>query len=58
MPDNKNITHPLDARRIDINDPAEVRNWCTSFKCTEEQLKAAVMVVGTSVAAVREHLGR
>ena len=23
MPDNKNITHPLDAKRIDINDPAE-----------------------------------
>lgn len=58
MPDNKNITHPIDAKRIDINDPTEVRSWCKSFKCTEAQLKAAVIVVGTSGAAVRKHLGR
>jgi hypothetical protein len=58
MPDNKNITHPLDAKRIDIHDPAEVRNWCKSLNCTEAQLKAAVLVVGTSGAAVRKHLGK
>jgi|GEM_PF-1829432 len=57
MPDNKDITHPLDAKRIDINDPAEVRNWCKSFNnCTEEQLKKAVEAVGTSGAAVRKYL--
>lgn len=58
MPDNKNITHPLDAKRIDIHDPAEVRNWCKSFGCTEAQLKTAVNAVGTSGAAVRKHLGK
>lgn len=58
MPDNKNITYPLDAKHIDINDPAEVRNWCKSFNCTEAQLKAAVKAVGTSGAAVRKHLGK
>jgi len=58
MPDNKNITHPLDAKRIDISDPAEIRNWCKSFDCTEEQLKAAVNAVGTSSTAVRTHLGK
>lgn len=58
MPDNKKITHPLDAKRIDINDPAEVSNWCKSFDCTEQQLKAAVKAVGTSGKAVREYLGK
>lgn len=56
MPDNKNITHPLDAKRIDINDPAEVRNWCHSLGCTEAQLRVAVQIVGTSGAAVRKQL--
>lgn len=56
MPDNKRITHPLDAKRIDINDPAEVRNWCNSLNCTESQLKAAVGLVGTSAAAVKKQL--
>lgn len=58
MPDNKNITHPQDAKRIDVNDPAEVRNWCNSLSCTETQLKAAVRAVGDSAAAVRKHLGK
>lgn len=58
MPDNKKLTHPLDAKRIDINDPAEVRNWCKSLGCSEQQLKAAVKTVGTSGVAVRKHLGK
>lgn len=56
MPDNKSITHPLDAKRIDIHDPAEVRNWCRSLGCTEQELKDAVRAVGTSGAAVRRYL--
>jgi hypothetical protein len=58
MPDNKKITHPLDAKRIDINDPDEVRNWCKSLGCTAQQLKDAVKKVGTSGAAVRKYLGK
>lgn len=58
MPDNKDITHPLDAKRIDINDPAEIQNWCNSFNCTEEQLKIAVSAVGTSGKAVKKYLGK
>jgi len=58
MPDNKKITHPLDAKRIDINDPAEVRNWCKALSCSEKELKAAVKAVGTSGVAVRKHLGK
>ncbi len=58
MPDNKQITHPLDAKRIDINDPFEVRNWCKTLECTEQQLRSAVKAVGTSGAAVRKHIGK
>jgi len=58
MPDNKKITHPLDAKTIDIHDPSEVRNWCKSFGCTEQALKAAVLVVGKSGSAVRKFLGK
>ena len=57
MPDNKNIIAPDDKRRIDVNDPAEVRNWCKAFKCTEAELKAAVKAAGTTYAKdVQRHL--
>ena len=56
MPDDKRKTHPHDAKRIDINDPSEVRSWCKAFDCTEPQLKAAVKAVGTSAAAVKKYL--
>ncbi|MDP2789420.1 MAG: DUF3606 domain-containing protein [bacterium] len=56
MPDDKNIKRPLDNKRIDINDPQEVRNWCKSLGCTEAELKQAVNAVGTSAEKVREYL--
>jgi len=56
MPDNKKIRQPLDNKRIDINDPKEVRNWCNSIGCSEVELKRAVKAVGTSAEKVREYL--
>jgi len=56
MPDDKSIRSPLDNKRIDINDIAEITNWCKSFKCTEKELIAAVKVVGTSAQKVKEYL--
>jgi len=56
MPDNKNLRHPHDGKRIDINDPQEVRNWCNILSVTERQLKNAVQKVGTSSKKVREYL--
>ena len=52
MPDNKKLTRPHDAKRIDIHDPDEVRNWCKLLGCTAQELKAAVKAVGTSAATV------
>lgn len=56
MPDDKRKTHPHDAKRIDINDPSEVRSRCKTLGCTAQQLKDAVKAVGTSAAAVKKHL--
>ena len=58
MPDNKNIRHPHDGKRIDVNDPYEVRNWCKIFNISEQKLKDAVNKVGTSSTAVRKFLER
>lgn len=58
MPDDKNKRHPQDGKRIDVNDPQEVRTWCKIYTCTEAELKAAVKAVGTSSENVRAHLGR
>ena len=58
MPDNKKIRHPHDGKRIDINDPYEVRNWCKIFNCTVAKLRHAVATVGTSSTAVRKFLGK
>ena len=58
MPDNKTIRHPHDGKRIDVNDPQEVRNWCKIFNVSEKELIAAVNEVGTSSTAVREYLGK
>ena len=58
MPDDKSIRHPEDGKRIDINDPSEVDDWCESLKCTKSELKAAVRAVGTSASEVRKWLKR
>ena len=50
MADKKNIVAPGDKRRIDVNDPAEVRSWCKSFGCTETEMKAAVKAADSTYA--------
>ena len=58
MGDDKTIRHPHDGKRIDINDPYEVRNWCAIFGVSEDKLKQAVRAVGDSSKSVREYLGK
>jgi len=57
MPDDKTKRHPLDGKRIDINDPYEVENWCRILEVTETELKRAEKKVGTSAEKIREYLG-
>ena len=45
-----------DRKRISLKEPHEVRSWTESLGITEQQLKAAVAAVGSSVEKVREYL--
>ncbi|MGL6152569.1 MAG: DUF3606 domain-containing protein [Aeromonas sobria] len=50
------MAHPLDAKKLNINDPYEMKLWIKTFECTEVQLKRAVKAVGTTGKAIRKHL--
>ena len=56
MSDDKKSRGAPDNKRIDVNDPDEVRNWTKSLGVTAEQLKEAVAKAGTSAEAVRKQL--
>jgi DNA-binding protein H-NS len=56
MSDDKSQRNAPDNKRIDVNDPNEVRHWSKSLGVTPEQLKEAVARVGTSAEKVRESL--
>jgi len=49
-------TVPADRGLIDLNDPREVSWWRKQFDCSEEQLRKAVELVGTSAANVEQWL--
>lgn len=56
MADDKTKTRPQDAKRIDVNEDYELRDWAKKFGVSPEKLKAAVKEVGTSAEAVEKHL--
>ena len=56
MPDDKTKTRPQDASRVNVHEEYEVRYWTGKFGCTEAELRNAVKQVGTSAAAVEQHL--
>lgn len=53
MSDDKSARHSPDNKRIDINDPNELRHWSKSLGVTPEKLKELVARVGTSADKVR-----
>ncbi len=55
MPDDKTKRHPLDGKRIDVNDPKEVANWCNILGCTPAHLEQVVKIIGTSARDVRDY---
>ena len=55
MSDNTQKTGE-DRKMISLSQDYEARNWCTSLKCTEAELRAAVAAVGDSATKVREYL--
>jgi hypothetical protein len=58
MSDDLSKRGPQDRSRINVNEPHELRYWTQALGVTEAQLREAVMAVGPSATAVREHLGK
>jgi hypothetical protein len=58
MSDNLNNRGPQDRSRINLSEEWEVRYWTRELGLTKEELERAVKNAGSSVAAVRQHLGR
>ena len=56
MPDDLKKKHPLDRKRINVNQQYEEEHWCDVFGCDEEELRNAVLKVGTSAGAVEAYL--
>ena len=48
--------HAQDHWRVNLAEDWEITFWAREFGCSEEQLKAAVQVVGDCAGAVRAHL--
>ena len=57
MADDTSVRSGIDPSRINTGQPHEVDYWTTALGCTPEQLKTAVLEVGSSADAVRRHLG-
>jgi hypothetical protein len=56
MPDNLQDRGPADRARVNVNEDHEVIYWTHKFKCTPEQLHAAVAKVGVMVEDVEREL--
>lgn len=58
MSDNLQDRGAQDRSRINVNEPWELRYWTKELGLSEDELREAVKVAGTSASAVREHLGK
>ena len=56
--DDKTKTGTPDSKLINVNENYEVEYWTKELGVSKEELKEAVRAVGSSAAAVREHLGK
>ena len=56
MPDDKTKPGGQDRKRINLNEPYELRDWSKKFGVTPDELTAAVKAVGNDAAAVEAHL--
>jgi len=58
MPDDPAKRGPADRSRINIHEPYEVRYWCGTLGCSEQQLRDCVQRVGPMVSDVRRCMGK
>ncbi|MEI9948666.1 MAG: DUF3606 domain-containing protein [Pseudomonadota bacterium] len=45
-----------DRTRIKAYEPLEVRYWATTLRCTQDELRAAITIVGSGAEVVRKYL--
>jgi hypothetical protein len=58
MSDNLQERGPQDRSRINVHEEWELRYWTKELGLSADELRQAVKDAGTSVKAVREHLGK
>jgi hypothetical protein len=56
MGDDSNSTPDRYDAEINLDDETDVEEWCRSFACTAEELRAAVKAMGHSAKRVRVYL--
>jgi hypothetical protein len=49
---------PADLLRVNVTRYNDIRYWAREFKCTPDQLRAAVKAAGTSSDAVKAYLAK
>lgn len=57
MSDNLKIKRPLDAKKINVNEPWELDYWTKTLNVSADRLRQAVRAVGPMVDDVKRHLG-
>jgi len=58
MADDKKKTGSPDNKRINVNEPYELRDWSKKLGVSEQKLRETVQRVGTSAEAVKDRLGK
>jgi hypothetical protein len=56
MADDLKTRGPGDLTRVNIDEMSDVAYWCEEWGCTENELKAAVMLVGDGAGDVMAQL--
>lgn len=58
MADNLDKRGPQDASRVNVSEAWEVAYWTKKFGVTPDELRQAVLQVGTSADAVGKHFNK
>jgi len=57
MSDDLKIKRPLDAKKVNVNEPWELDYWTKTLNVSGDRLRQSVRAVGPMVDDVKRHLG-
>ncbi len=52
----KEINKAAEERIINLDDPKDVKRWCSELRCNEMRLRNAVRAVGPSADSVKSYM--